>query len=518
MSIKDLYVNSDALGLAAHVKKGEVSARELVEVAIECIEDINPQLNAVVSKRYDYARELADSAVSDAPFAGVPFLLKDLTLEWQGFPVTNGSVYFKDYIASSSWELAKRMKLAGLIPLGKTNTPEMGRSSSTEPHLYGATKNPWHPDIVAGGSSGGSGAAVASQMVPIADASDGGGSIRMPASLNGLVGLKPSRGRITFGPDVVDLVYGGVVYLCLSRTVRDTAAYLDAVAGAMPGDPYALPLPERSYLSLLSDGKPPQLKIGFTTTEPDGRPLGEEQRRAVESAVKACDALGHELSEVDFRYDFEHMMRLSVRIHAAKSAAYFNSSASKIGREVTKEDVENVTWEDIQLGRSLSAIQHSQDIEAMRLFARNFVRQFHAFDVVISPVLADLPHPRKWLDMSLDLESFDKRLSGDLKFTAPLNQTGQPAISLPLHQTEDGKPIGVQFAARVGDEATLISLAGQVERVLPWKDRKPHVIAGRRDIEQWSRRRHSEHGESNREPSVNITLGLSDAAASNETT
>lgn len=478
MSIKDLYVNSDALGLAARVKKREVSARELVEVAIECIEDINPRLNAVVSKRYDYARALADRAVPGALFAGVPFLLKDLGLEWDGFPATNGSSYFKDYTATSNWELATRMKAAGLIPLGKTNIPEMGRSSSTEPRLYGATENPWNPDIVAGGSSGGAAAAVASRMVPIADASDGGGSIRMPASLNGLVGLKPSRGRITFGPDVVDLVYGGVVYLCLSRTVRDTAAYLDAVAGAMPGDPYALPLPERSYVSLLSDAKPRQLKIGFTTTEPDGRPLGVEQRRAVEGAVNACEALGHEVSEVDFRYDFEHMMRLSVRIHAAKSAAYFDSSASKIGREVTREDVENVTWEDIQLGRSLSAVQHSQDIEAMRLFARNLVGQFHAFDVVISPVLADLPHPRKWLDMSLDLDSFDQRLSADLRFTAPLNQTGQPAISLPLHQTKDGKPIGVQFAGRIGDEATLISLAGQLEQMLPWKDRKPSIIAG----------------------------------------
>ncbi|MCK1297373.1 MULTISPECIES: amidase family protein [unclassified Bradyrhizobium] len=478
MSIKDLYVCSDALGLAASVRKGDVSARELVEVAIECIEDINPQLNAVVSKRYDYARALADRTVLNAPFAGVPFLLKDLALEWEGFPVTNGSAYFKDCIATSNWELATRMKAAGLIPLGKTNTPEMGRSSSTEPRLFGATRNPWHPDIVAGGSSGGAGAAVASRMVPIADASDGGGSIRMPASLNGLVGLKPSRGRITFGPDVVELVYGGVVYLCLSRTVRDTAAYLDAVAGAMPGDPYALPLPERSYLSLLSEPKPQQLKIGFSMTQPDGRPLGVEQRRAVENAVKACGALGHELTEANFRYDFEHMMTISVRIHAAKTASHFDSSALKIGRQVTKEDVENVTWEDIELGRALTAVQHAEDIEAMRLFARNFVRQFHAFDVVISPVLADAPHPRGWLDMSLDLESFDQRLIGDLKFTAPLNQTGQPAISLPLHQTNDGKPIGVQFAGRIGDEATLISLAGQLEQLLSWKDRKPKVIAG----------------------------------------
>lgn len=478
MSIKDVYVNSDALGVAEHVKKGEISAREVVDVAIECIEAINPQLNAVVSKRYDYARDLADHAASDVPFAGVPFLLKDLVVEWEGFPLTNASAYFKDYVSTSSWELAKRMRAAGLIPLGRTNSPENGASTSTEPRLFGATKNPWHPEIVAGGSSGGAGAAVASRMVPIADASDGGGSIRIPASLNGLVGLKPSRGRVTFGPDVVEFWYGAAVFLCLSQTVRDTAAYLDAVSGAMAGDPYGLPAPQRSYLSLLSDGKQRRLKIGVATSEPDGRPLGEEQRRAVEIATKACEALGHELSEADFTYDCEHIFKLSGRITAACSASYFDSFTSKIGRAVTEKDVENVTWEIIQIGRSLSALQHSQDIEAMRLWARNFVIRHDAFDVVISPVLAELPHSRGWLDMGLDLGTYGQRLTSDVKFTRPYNSTGQPAISLPLHQTQDGKPIGVQFAARIGDEATLISLAGQLEQALPWRDRKPKIIAG----------------------------------------
>jgi amidase len=476
MSIKDLYVSSDALGLAAHVKKGEVSARELVEVAIECIEEINPQLNAVVSKRYDYARELADRAVPDAPFAGVPFLLKDV--EWEGFPLNRGSTYFKGCVSTSSSELANRMKTAGLIPLGQTNVPEFNASASTEPRLFGATRNPWHPEIIAGGSSGGASAAVASRMIPIAQASDGGGSIRTPASLNGLVGLKPSRGRMTFGPTLVDACYGLATYLCVSRTIRDTAAFLDAIAGAVPGEPYALPLPGRSYLSLLSDGKPQPLKIGFAITQPNGQPWGVEQRLAVERAVKACETLGHEVSEMNFRYDTERLYESYNRLTAAYRAASIANSASRVGREVTKDDVENVSWETIQLGRTLSAARHCQDIEAMRLLARDFVQQFHAFDVVISPVLVDLPHSRGWLDMSGDLQTYRERLLGYVELTLPQNLTGQPAISLPLHETEDGKPIGVQFAARIGDEATLISLAGQLERALPWKDRKPRVLAG----------------------------------------
>lgn len=477
MKVKDLYVNSDALGLAAHVKRGDVSARELVEAAIECIENINPQLNAVISKKYDYARELAGGPLPAGPFAGVPFLLKDLLVEWQGFPLTNGSAYFNRYISSSSWEIAKRMKSAGLIPLGRTNVPENGSSTSTEPRLYGATKNPWHPEITAGGSSGGSASAVASRMVPIADASDGGGSIRVPASHNGLVGLKPSRGRITMGPDMVDCWYGALVYLCVSRTVRDTAAYLDALAGAAPGDPYALTLPERSYLSLLSNDTKPRLKIGIVLTEPDGRPLGAEQHLAVRRAANACETLGHEILEADFTYDADVVRKFSGTIGCVYTAALYANFAAITGREVSNQDVENLTWEMLKLGRSVSGIEHSNAIESMRNFARNFVQQLDPFDVVISPVLADLPPSLGWLDTSLDAKTFGDRWSRQAFFTRPFNITGQPAISLPLHETKDGKPIGVQFAARIGDEAILISLAGQLEQALPWKDRKPRIIA-----------------------------------------
>lgn len=477
MSVKDLYLSSDALGLAERVKAGDVSPRELVDVAIECIEDVNPLLNAVVSTRYDYARERAECEPAEGPFAGVPFLLKDLSIEWEGFPVSNGSAFFKDNIAAKSWTHAERLQRAGLIPLGKTNVPEMGYCTSTEPKLFGPTINPWHPDSVAGGSSGGAAAAVASRMVPIADASDGGGSIRIPASLNGLVGLKPSRGRTTYAPDLVDFWYGAVSFLCLSRTVRDSAAYLDVVAGASPGDPYALPTPEQPYLSLLSGNPCPTLDIAFVTGTPDGSPLGPEQRAAVDNAAKACAALGHRVTETDFDYAFEPMMLLFDRLTAVSTASYYDWYGTKIGRAVTQADVENATWEVIAQGRALSAGQHFQDIEAMRLFARNFIGKFDRYDVVISPTLMRDPLPRGHLDMALDLHTFRTRMRPDIAFTGPYNFSGQPAISLPLHQTADGKPIGVQFAARIGDEAALIGLAGQLEQALPWHDRRPAIIA-----------------------------------------
>ncbi len=478
MSIAELYIQNDAVGLSTLVREKQVTARELVEAAIDRIEKLNPQLNAVIANRYDYARELADQPLPDSPISGVPFLLKDLAIEWEGFPVTNGCRFFKDYTAKSSWELTKRMKRAGLLPLGKTNVPENGYSGTTEPAFYGPTINPWNPDIVPGGSSGGSSVAVASGMTPIADASDGGGSIRIPASLNGLVGLKPSRGRVTFGPDLVDFWYGAAVFLCVSRTVRDTAAYLDAVAGAVAGEPYALDLPARPYLTLL--GAPEKLhglKIGYITAEPGGGALGAEQKRAVDRAAKTCASLGHHVEEAVLDFDYEVMFDLFIRITATNSAAFFGAGPLIVGREVTEEDVEPVTWKVIQLGRSISGVQHATDIETMRAFARKLVQSINQYDVLITPTLADRPNPPGWLDMtSLDFDEYNSRLLRSCALTAPFNLTGQPAISLPLDQTDDGNPLGVQFVGRLGDEATLLGLASQLETVLPWKDRKPAIF------------------------------------------
>lgn len=471
--ISKLYRTMDAVGLADLVRNQEVSAAELVEAAIARIEEINPHLNAVIYKNYDYARGLARQPLPQGPLSGVPFLLKDLAIEWQGFPVTNGCRFFQGDIAQSSWLIAERMKRAGLLPLAKTNVPEMGWSLSTEPQLYGPTRNPWNDGIVAGASSGGSASAVASGMVPLADASDGGGSIRIPAAVNGLVGLKPSRGRITFGPKVVDFWYGAAVFLCVSRTVRDTAAYLDAVAGALPGEPYALAMPSRSYSSLL--GAPVQpLNIGFSTVAPDGSPLDEELRNGVLNAARHCEQLGHRVTEFEFKYDVEKLCALFVRITATMNAAALEAAAQQKGVELRRTDVEPQTWDIYQLGRTLTATQHANDVEAMRGMALDIARAQSKLDVLITPTLPSVPRPLGWYrSVAEDFEAHTERLCRDLIFTAPFNISGQPAISLPLHMAAPDLPVGIQFAAGIGAEATLIALAAQLEQAQPWRDRVP---------------------------------------------
>lgn len=469
----NLYRTMDAVGLAELVRKKEVSAAELVEAAIARIEEVNPHLNAVIHKKYDYARQLARQPLPDGPLSGVPFLLKDLSLEWEGFPVTNGSRYFRNDVAASSWTIAERMKRAGLLPLGKTNVPEMGWSLSTEPQFYGPTRNPWNERIVAGGSSGGSAAAVASGMVPMADASDGGGSIRIPASLNGLVGLKPSRGRITLGPAVVDFWYGAAVFLCLSRTVRDTAAYLDAVVGASPGEPYALATPSQTYSSLLGGPAQP-LTIGFSTVAPDGSALDDELKKGVANAARLCEQLGHRVTEFDFKYDVERMSALFVRITATMNAAFMEATASSRGVELKQSDVEPATWDIYRFGRSLTATQHANDVEAMRSMACDIVRAQSKLDVLITPTLPGLPRPLGWYrSVAEDFKIYTERLCREIIFTVPFNLTGQPAISLPLHMVGPDLPVGVQFVAKLGDEATLIALASQLEQAKPWREQLP---------------------------------------------
>ena len=273
-SFLNTYADSDALGLAALVKKGEVSPAETVEAAVTLIERLNPKLNAVIHKLYDMGRKDAEATDRDAPFAGVPFLLKELASSWKGAPLTNSSAYLKDVIADSDSEPTRRIKAAGMLLVGKSNAPENGWSISTEPKLYGVTKNPWKEGITAGGSSGGTASAVASRMVPIAEASDGAGSIRVPASCCGIVGLKPSRGRISLAP-AGDFWYGGAYFFACTRTVRDTAAYLDAMAGYLPGEPYTPPAPEKSWLEL-AQRAPKKLRVGFTVKPPNGTAIDPE--------------------------------------------------------------------------------------------------------------------------------------------------------------------------------------------------------------------------------------------------
>ncbi len=328
-----LYADSDALRLSELVRTGEVSATELTDVAISAIESLNPKLNAVVIETFDLAREMAASESLEGPFAGVPFLLKDIGSMWEGTRLTAGMGYRKDFVCNSDSEMVRRIKAAGFVPLGRTNVPENGWCIATEPRFYGPTLNPWNPNITPGGSSGGAAAAVSSRMVPLAEGTDGGGSIRVPASCCGLVGLKPSRGRITYGPMDVDIWFGSVYFFAVTRTVRDTAAYLDVTAGNLPGDPYTLPTPTESWLSSLQK-RPKRLRIGYTLTTPWGPAFAPEVTRAMQDTAALFESLGHTLVRYDMKTDLEGAWFNYNQMNAVQTALDFDALAKIVGRSV----------------------------------------------------------------------------------------------------------------------------------------------------------------------------------------
>ncbi|MGI6856438.1 amidase [Mesorhizobium sp. 1B3] len=474
-SLLQTYAESDALGLADLVRRGEASPAELVEAAITMIDRLDPQLNAVIHRLYDMARASAATVDRNAPFAGVPFLLKELATSWTGAPNTNSSYYLKDVVSDFDAEAVRRMKAAGLILVGKSNAPENGWSISTEPKLYGVTKNPWKDGITPGGSSGGTAAAVAARMVPIGEASDGAGSIRVPASCCGVVGLKPSRGRVTLAP-FGDFWYGGAYFLCCSRSVRDTAAYLDALAGALPGDPYTPPVPEASWLSLAARA-PKKLRIGYTVTPPNGTPIGAEPKAAVLAAAKTLEALGHSVEEHDMPLAANEAWKTYTDMTCVQTAATFGALEALVGRPVTRDDVEPITWAIIERGRATSGIVHANQVEQCRQLSRAIAGDLAPYDIFVTPTLTQLPRPLGFYDMSeTDLDRYNAKWT-DSVFAFPFNISGQPAISLPLHWTSDGIPVGVQLVGRYGDEATVLAVSTQLEQHMPWKDRRPPISA-----------------------------------------
>jgi amidase len=467
------YADSDGLGLAALVRKGEVAPIELVETAVVAIEKINPQLNAVISKLYDMGRAAAKDVDLNAPFAGVPYLLKELRTKWKDAPVTGSSSYLRNVRADSDTEVVKRIKAAGFLLVGKSNAPENGWSLSTEPKLYGATFNPWRQGITPGGSSGGAAAAVASRIVPVAEATDAAGSIRVPASCCGVVGLKPTRGRLTASP-AGDVWHGCAFAFGNTRTVRDTAAYLDAVAGGLPGDPYTPPIPEGSW-SELARREPKKLRIAFSVAPPDEGPVDPHVVTAVQRTVSALGKLGHDVEQHDLIFDAPRAWETYARMGSVQTALFFDSMEPIVGRPVTAHDVEPVTWATISRGRSIPATRHLADVDSVRQFGRSIAADLTPYDVFITPTLTQKPRPLGYYDMSeTDLDRFNA-LWFDAAFMFPFNASGQPAISLPLHWSPEGDPIGVQLVGRFGDEATLLSLSSVLEKEMPWRDRKPPV-------------------------------------------
>lgn len=473
------YDRFDGVGLATLVKAKQVSAREVLDEAIRRAEAINPKLNFLAHKAYDVARRAADDPrLPDGPLKGVPWLLKELATGWEGQPYTNCCPYLKDVVAPFDAETLRRIKAAGMVPFGKTTSPEQGWALSTESSMHGITRSPWDLERTPGGSSGGAAAAVAARVLPMAEASDGGGSIRVPAANCGLVGLKPARGRISLAPAIVDFWYGGATIFCVSRTVRDTAALLDATGGHLTGEPYQIAPPARPYLQE-AGADPGVLRIAMVTDAPDhGTPVDAQVKQAVVDAGKLMESLGHKVEPQPVPYDFWPLIKTYAAIVAVQTAAFFDGMTQAVGRPATRADMAPLYWTMIYKGRSFSGIDHSNHVERMRGMCRDFLGKMAAFDVWLMPTVPMLPRAHGYYDMSLDVDTYDDtRMAPDCCFTAPFNAAGSPAISVPMSWSREGLPIGVQFVGRDCDEATLIRIAAQIETTRPWLDRTPPVCS-----------------------------------------
>ncbi|MEA3224286.1 MAG: amidase [Thermodesulfobacteriota bacterium] len=461
----------DALSQAELVRRKEVQPIELVEAAIERIERVNPTLNAITTTIYDQAREAAKGDLPDGPFAGVPFLLKDMLAACKGLRMTLGSNLLRDYVPNRDSEIVKRIKRSGLIILGRTNVPEFGLLPTTEPELFGPCRNPWNTQRTPGGSSGGSASAVAAGLVPMAHGSDGGGSIRIPASCCGLFGLKLTRARNPLGPDFGEIWGGLVAEHALTRTVRDSAALLDVTAGPDVGDPYWAPPPKRPFLEEVG-ADPGKLRIAFTA-EADVK-IHEDCVKAVHEAAELCSSLGHEVEEAAPRLDIN--TRQIKQAYAVIVAAGTASTLKVLS--ATKDQVGPLGWALYEMANKIDAADYILAIQTFQRVARSIARSFVDFDVYLTPVLAEPPVPIGTFDSPPDnpLDGFI-RAADFIPFTPFCNFTGQPAMSLPLFWNDDNLPIGTQFAGRFGDEATLFRLAAQLEAARPWAHRHPPVSA-----------------------------------------
>ena len=473
----------DATAQAELVRSGAASAAELIEAAIERIERVNPSINAVIGERYERARAEAGRAQPPGPFAGVPFLVKDLGLTMRGEPYHAGTRFLKElgYVATEDSYLAEKFRAAGFITLGRTNTPEWGSTITTEPLSYGPTRNPWNTAHSCGGSSGGSAAAVAAGLVPIAHGGDGGGSIRVPASECGLVGLKPSRGRVSHGPAVGETWMGATIDGVITRSVRDTAAALDAIDGPMPGDPYIAPPPARPYSSEL-DVDPGRLRIGLLDHPPTAGVHGHPDcAAAVHDVAALLESLGHDV-EPDHPAALldEGFSQAFTEVVAAWTAADVAFWERTIGRSLGDDDLERDNLALGAWGRSITATDYIAGVELLHGWSRRVVSWWDPLDgaqpndLLLTPTIASPPP----VIGHLAGPEAGTHLREVLQYTAQFNITGQPAISLPLVWNDAGLPIGVQLVAAPWREDLLIRIAAQLEAARPWASRTPTVFAG----------------------------------------
>jgi amidase len=468
----------DATAQAELVRRKEVKPIELVESAIARIERVNPKLNAVILPLYEDARRAANSEnLPDGPFRGVPYLIKDLLASYAGARMTGGSAFTRDFVAKHDSELVRRLKRAGLVIVGKTNTPELGILPTAEPRLFGPARNPWNTNRTTGGSSGGSAAAVAAGLVPAAHANDGGGSIRIPASCCGVFGLKPTRARVPLGPDAGDVLGGLVAEHAVTRSVRDSAALLDAVAGPEAGDPYSAPAVARPFAQEVGTS-PGRLRIGFAVAAPMGVPVHADCVQAAEDAARLCTELGHEVEEASPTIPGEMFRDVFIRVWAAGVAWSVAVAEHETRRRARAEDFEPLTWALVEMGRKISAPEYMMAWTALQGLARGVAQFFDRYDIWLTPTLALPPVPLGHFDSPAANPLVGlQRATEFVAFTPFANVTGQPAMSVPLWWNADGLPVGAHFTGRFGDEGTLFRLAAQLEEARPWAKRRPPVSA-----------------------------------------
>lgn len=498
MSLAEEYATLDATALAALVRRRDVGAAELVEIAIARLEQNESSLTGMSEWALDQARRTAAGPPGEGPFAGVPFLLKDNLHFAAGLPYHNGSRIWRGWIPPADSEMVRRFKAAGLIILGSTKVPELSLTPVTEPRAFGRANNPWSLDRTTGGSSGGSCAHVAARSVPMAHATDGGGSIRIPASCCGVFGLKPSRGRTPNGPYVGEGWHGAAIGHAVTRSVRDSAALLDAIAGPDLGAPYGIAPPVRSFTEAAAT-PPGRLRIAFSSIAPNGAPVDPECRKAVESAAKLCSDLGHHVEEATPDIPDDYFTWFIV-VFLAAVAQEFAFVEEVTGTRPRREEVEESTWLCRELGRGFSAAEFSIALERLHRATRRIAPFFETYDLLLTPTLASPPvkhgelHPQgveallqgaaarlgigRYLRHGPLLRQAADRAFRFIPFSPIWNVTGQPAVSLPLHWTPDGLPVGVQAVARFGEETTLLSFSAQMEQARPWGDRLPPIMRG----------------------------------------
>lgn len=465
----------DGLGLAELVKSKAVTPGELVEAAIERIEHHNPTLNAVVYKGFDDARRWATGPLPDGPFKGVPFLIKDLAMPVAGWPRSSGSRFTRNMVDAKDGGLTARYRAAGVIPIGKTNTPEYGITGTTESAALGPCRNPWNPGHIAGGSSGGSASAVAAGMVPLAHASDGLGSIRIPAACCGLVGLKVTRDRNPNMPDGFDYALGNVVDHVVTRTVRDSAAMLDATGYPEPFSPYPAPPKDRPYLEEI-ERSPGRLRIAWSSETPSGRPIDPEIQAALERVAALLKGLGHEVIAKGLGVDYRALFASRGAAAAANFAAGMDRLIDELGREPEPDELEPLTWATLKAGRRQTGADALRSLQETRMLNRKTLAFFEDVDVYLTPVLGTPVPEIGFIDpVNLEPKEVNRRQARVFPFTPPFNFSGQPSMSLPLETDSAGLPVGMMFTARYADEATLFRLAGQLEKEAPWKARRPQV-------------------------------------------